>query len=348
MNSQVLLDDIQSFVEHFELSGNLRGKTFLITGATGLIGSILTKCLLALNLKYNLEIKLLCPVRSAKKSKQVFQAQYDESIFIQGDLLEYLRNLKVKSNYIIHCASPTASKYFIEHPVETYTTAIDSTRVLLEYMRVYGGESMVYVSSLESYGAILDDAEIVKEDAQGYINPLEVRSSYSMGKRATECMCYLYASEFGVPVKIARLTQTFGAGVSSEDNRVFAQFARSVVENNNVIIHTTGESAKPYCYTIDCISAILYILLCGKRGEAYNVANESTYISIKDMAELLIDRFNPKIKLIYEPHENMGYAPITKLRLSTLKLKSLGWRPQYNLCQMFDRYIKSIITNKSL
>ena len=108
------------------------------------------------------------------------------------------------------------------------------------------------------------------------------------------------------------------------------------------MLHTTGDSAKPYCYTTDCISAILYILLKGEKGEAYNVANQGTYISIKDMAAFLRDNFNPEIDVRFEPHPEMGYAPVTKLHLSSEKLMALGWRPQYDLKEMFYRLIMSI------
>ena len=155
-------------------------------------------------------------------------------------------------------------------------------------------------------------------------------------------MCTSYAKEYGVPVKIARLTQTFGAGVSAEDNRVFAQFARSIIEGNDIVLHTKGESAKPYCYTTDCVSAILYILLKGKDGEAYNVANQDTYISIKDMALFLKENFNSNIDVIVEEHPEMGYAPVTRLNLLSEKLMSLGWKPSYNLYEMFERLINSL------
>lgn len=142
-----------------------------------------------------------------------------------------------------------------------------------------------------------------------------------------------------MPVKIARLTQTTGAGIAQDDNRVIVQFARLAAEGRDIVLHTTGEAARPYCYTIDAISAILYILLRGDNGEAYNVANEDTYISALGMAEYLKQHFNPGIDVRVELNESMGYAPVTKLRLSAQKLMALGWQPRYGLEEMFERLI---------
>jgi nucleoside-diphosphate-sugar epimerase len=110
-----------------------------------------------------------------------------------------------------------------------------------------------------------------------------------------------------------------------------------VTSGTDIILHTTGESAKPYCYTTDCASAILFILFKGANGEAYNVANQDTYISIRSMAEFLRDNFNPNIKVAVEEHPELGYAPVTKLHLSSEKLMGLGWKPQYCLKEMFRR-----------
>ena len=200
---------------------------------------------------------------------------------------------------------------------------------------------MVYVSSIEYYGQNSND-KIITEDFLGYLDMSSTRSAYPMGKRAAEYLCFSFAKEYGVPVKIARLTQTFGVGVSKEDNRVFAQFARSIINKDNIVMHTKGESAKPYCYTIDCVSALLFILMKGKIGEPYNVANQSTYISIRKLAEFLRDNFCPTVKVIVEEHPELGYAPVTKLHLSTDKLMRLGWKPQVNLKDMFKRLINSM------
>lgn len=335
--NQILKEDINNFVFSFELSEFLNGSKILVTGATGLIGSTLVRCLLALNKG----IQITCPVRNLKKAKAIYGDDVQSIRFIECDLVAYLNSLTEKDDfkYIVHCASPTVGRYMTEHPVETYMLAIDSTRAILEYARKKQTD-IVYVSSLEYYGQNFDDT-LITEDMQGYVNNTDPRSSYPLGKRAAEYLCAAYAKQFDVNAKVARLTQTFGAGVSVDDNRVFAQFARSVIEGTNIVMHTKGESAKPYCYTTDCVSAILYILIRGEKGEAYNVANEETYISIKDMADFLCAHFNPKLKVVVEEHPEMGYAPVTKLNLSTEKLKSLGWSPRYGLYDMFDRLIKS-------
>ena len=340
MNKEVLTEDVLRFAEHFELREQLRSKSFLITGATGLIGSVLIRCLLSLNEKYGLGIRISAVVRSLDKAKTIFDDDYYKIRFFPFQLSDITQeHIEQTVDYVIHLASPTASKYFVEHPVETLSTAIDGTQYVLQYACETRVESMVFASSLEVYGSNHND-DLICEDFQGYLNPMEVRSSYNMGKRAAECLCHAYAEEYKVPVKIARLTQTTGAGIAEDDNRVIVQFTRLAASGQDIILHTTGEAARPYLYTTDAISAMLYILLKGQPGEAYNVANEETYISARGMAEYLRDTYAPAISVRMEIADNWGYSPITKLRLSTEKLQSLGWKPQYGLNEIFDRLIK--------
>lgn len=337
MMNKTLIEDIKYFADIFPFTQELTGTSFLITGATGLIGSTLVRCLLALNR----EVTITCPTRNLVKANTMYANEISKINFVECDLIEYCSSLTAedKFDYIVHCASPTAGQYMTGHPVETYELAIDTTRALLKHSCRTNVKGLVYISSLEYYGQVLDD-RLIYEDMQGYVDNTDPRSSYPLGKRAAEFLCTSYAQEFGVKAKVARLTQTFGAGVTSNDNRVFAQFARSVINGTDIVLHTTGESAKPYCYTTDCISAILHILLRGENGEAYNVANPETYISIKDMAEFLRDNFNPDIDVCVESHPEMGYAPVTKLHLSADKLSGLGWKPRYNLKEMYSRLIQ--------
>ena len=331
--------DIKEFAQSFGLSDEIQGTTFLITGSTGLIGAALIHCLVSLNK----EIRIIAPVRNVSKALGIFDELEKRYItFIECDILKYDYNQLIKVDYIIHCAAPTSSKFFVERPVETSEIIIDGTKILLNYARTHAIKGFVYLSSLEVYGSILDDNQLVTEDVQGYIDTMSVRSSYPMAKRASENLCCLYAEQFKVPVKVVRLTQTTGAGLAQNDNRVIAQFARLAVLGEDIVLHTTGEAARSYCYTTDAVSAILYVLLRGQAGEAYNVANEETYISAKAMAEYIRDNFNPSIHVRIELNSNMGYAPVTKLKLSSQKLKGLGWEAQVGLRSILERIMKVI------
>lgn len=342
MNNRILIEDVQQFAEHFDLWEQLRDKAFLITGATGLIGSVLIKSLIELSRQKSLGIKIIAVVRSLEKAHKVFANEYSEIYFQQIELHEISQNsIKEHIDYVVHLASPTASKYFVEHPVETLRTAVEGTTAVLEYVKDAKVRSVVYASSLETYGSNHTD-DWLKEDFQGYVNPTEVRSSYNIGKRTCECLCHAYAKEYGVNVMIARMTQTFGAGVEYNDGRVFAQFARKAIEGQNIELHTSGETCRMYCYTTDAVSAMLYLLLKGEKGEAYNIANKDSYISIRQMANLVKMEYNPNIDVVITPKENQGYAPETKLRLETSKMESLGWRPRLGLKEMFGRLIKSM------
>jgi nucleoside-diphosphate-sugar epimerase len=137
----------------------------------------------------------------------------------------------------------------------------------------------------------------------------------------------------------ARLAQTFGEVITENDNRVFAQFARSARADEDIVLHTEGKLCRCYCYTADAVEAMLYILLRGESGMAYNVANEDTYISIRDMAEMVCREFGKKMKVRIELKEGMGYSPTTYLRLDTTRLKALGWQPTHNLKEMFEAII---------
>lgn len=337
MENKIVKSDIDFFVDHVPFLDQLRNRSFLITGATGLIGSTFIKCLLAVNEKWKANIGIVAMARNQEKAKAIFG---DSPInWIYQDMMQPFFSVGNTIDYIVHCANSTSSKFYVENPVENINTAYIGTNNILRFAKDNNVKGVVYLSSLESYGTIDNDQEI-KEDMMGYIMPTDVRSSYSLGKRATECLCHCYAKEYGVPVRMARLTQTFGAGVSLEDNRVFAQFAKSIINGENIILHTKGESAKPYCYTIDCVCAIIYLLIVGTDGEAYNVANSDTYISIYEMAKYMANIFNPACNVIIELHDNMGYAPVTHLNLNTDKLKALGWEPFYSLERMYTQLIE--------
>ena len=342
--NNILKEDIQLFASRFALATELEGKTIAVTGSTGLLGACMVHCLLALKAQRGVNLHIVAVARNMEKAVHLFGEEREELSYYLYDFSSTEPfQPKRKVDYLFHFAAPTASKDFIEKPVETMNMVYMGMQNILNYAEQAKLESLVLASTLEVYGTITDDSTPLTEDKQGYLDPMATRSSYPLAKRAAEGLCHNYTVEKQVKVKVARLAQTFGAGVSKQDNRVFAQFARSVIHNEDIILHTTGELSRCYCYTTDAISAMLYILLKGEDGTAYNVANEATYISILQMAELVAETFKPNhVHVVIDKQEGLGYSPTTKLRLDTQRIQSLGWTPYYNMKDMFGRLIASM------
>ena len=323
--------DVEEIIQNFDMSV-FGGKCVLVTGATGLIGKLCTKSLLQSG------INVVALVRNLEKGKKIF-GEVKNLRFLVQDINSPI-NYDGRVDYIIHCANTTSSSDFVEKPVETIYTTINGTRNVLEYAKRRGKflEGIVFLSSLEVYGKT--EIENITENDLGYIDILSVRSSYSEGKRMAETMCISYGKEYNVPIKIARLSQTFGAGVSKEDNRVFAQFAKSVINKEDIVLFTKGETKRNYCYTTDAIRGIFTILTKGENNNAYNIANKNTYISIAEMAKTLE---NSDTKVVFKIDDvDRGYNPTIKICLDSTKLENLGWSAKVDLPEMFDRTTKSM------
>lgn len=346
MASKVEINDIESVCKS-EIMSSLFGSKVLLTGATGLIGSFYVKCISHLNKTRNANIELYLVVRNLQKAEGLFKSLDDSRIhYIVSDICD-LKELEPKVDYIIHGAGITTSKLMVKNPVETIDIAVNGTKNLLELARNQEKlKAFLYLSSLEVYGVTDSRIKYLSEEDYGYIDQLNVRSSYSMGKRMAECLCVSYAAEYGVPVKIVRLAQTFGAGVQYNDVRVYADFSRCVIENRDIILHTKGDTVHNYCYLSDAITGMTTVLCKGEVAKAYNLANEKTDISIYDMAVMLCKMFpEKKLKVIVEADNNIekfGYPPANKSRLATKKIEDLGWRATVDLEEMFDRLIQDM------
>lgn len=262
IKDKILREDMEEIAQDALLGDALSNSTVFITGATGLLGSQAVWALRCMNRSKGSGIRIVAMARSEDKVRNIFGdlSAADDMTVYYGDINEPIRYTG-EVDYIIHGASATSSKYFVSHPVETIQTALDGTRNILEFAKNKRVKSMVYLSSLEVYGTPHADQIMLGETDYGYLDPMQARSSYSEGKRMAECLCAAYAAEHKVPVKAARLSQTFGAGVDYHDGRVFAEFARCVVEGKDIILHTAGNTVRSYCYTKDAVRAIFYILL---------------------------------------------------------------------------------------
>ena len=305
----------------------LKGCTIFLTGATGLIGTTVVNTLNYINYKKNLDLHVLALVRDEEKARERFAGILDDGMlhFVTGNV-EDVPRISANIDYIIHGASQTASKEFVEHPVETIQTDIIGTKNLLELAKAKKVKSFVYLSSMEVYG-YPEKGHKVTEDEIGAFMPLNLRNSYPVSKIMCEAMCCAYMAEYGVPAKIVRLTQTFGPGVHYNDNRVFAYFARCVKQHRNIVLKTKGETERCYLYTADAVTAILVIMLKGKSGKAYNAANEKTYCSIAEMAEKVAKQGGISVEYDIQDETANGFPQTLYMWLDTTALRQLGWIP---------------------
>lgn len=322
----------------------LDGRSVLITGATGLVGSACARALLERNRAHGAGIYVLALVRDADKAARVLEGYgpSDGLTLVVGDV-ETADADACAADYVIHAACPTASQFFMERPVETANAIVGGTVNLLNNARATSVKSFVYVSSMEVYGDgnaepglehLLDEHEV------GFCDPLSVRSCYPEGKRMAEQYCMAYAAEYGVPAKVARLAQTFGPGIPKDDQRIFAMMARSAMNGTDIVLRTTGASTRMYVYIGDAVRALLVLLLHGEAGEAYNVANKSTYSSVKEMGEQVAATCaQGSIAVRIEIDKNAPFPPEHHLPLDVAKLENLGWRPTHDLPAMYEKLI---------
>ena len=328
-------------------------RTILITGAAGMIGSLLVRKII----EDNIFCRIVLPVRNIQKAQRVYKdlqrSEYQKLYFIESRMEDLNQSFcpelyRMEIHSIIHCACITQSKEMLLHPVETADGIVTGTKNILELARDRQVDSMVYLSSMEVYGRVENTGRKSSEDELGYIDLHSPRSCYPMAKRMAEHYCHIYHAEYGVPVKIARLAQTFGKGVKLEDQRVYMQFARAVQEKKDIVLHTPGLSMGNYCHTQDTVDAVFCILQSGIDGEAYNIVNEENTMSIREMAEFVIKNFaEGEIKVVCDINgENRRmYAADTGLRLSSEKLQQLGWRPNRDLVTMYHDVLEELNKN---
>ena len=352
MINNIIKEDLINISKSSYIDWNqLNNRTVFITGATGFIGSWLLRSLSFVAYGKQLNIRIIAYARDEEALKSLISecSEYTDGIinieYIIGDICKEI-TCKQDIDYVIHCASPTSSKYFIEKPLETINSIVLGTTNIIDFAYKKKVKKTVYLSTLEIYGQPHYSENDVQEDNLGYINILSPRSSYSEGKRMAECLCASAVSQLNMDISIARLGQVVGPGIREKESRTFAQFARNVINGEDIVLHTKGLSEGNYIYVRDVITALFVILSKGKSGEAYNVANESCHTTTKNMAELLAKEVaNDSIKVIYDiPKENVnyGYLPDIRRKLSQKKMCSLEWKPEVSLKDSYIRLIESL------
>lgn len=336
--------DIIDFCTPELLLNKLQNKTFLITGASGMVGSYFIYTLLKLNELYGANVNIVAVVRNENKLDEYIKNNPSVNI-INQDIIKPI-NVDYSIDYVVHAASPASPKIMSEQPVETnFANTIGTANTLLLALDKKA-KGYLFVSSREIYGEPNPGQEFFTEDGPlGQVNPLVPRNGYAEGKKAAENMCSSFKEEYGLNTKIVRLAHTYGPGMSIYDGRVQADFLNNIIHNQDIVLKSDGSSIRSYTYISDAIKGMFLILL-NSNDLVYNIADENSKTSIRELAEILVNIDPSKnLKLVFDIPENApkGTASFTAGILSTKKIREeLNWFPKYNIKDGFARTINHL------
>ena len=311
----------------------LTNKSMLISGATGMIGSCLIDVIMQKN-KGGQNCKVYALGRSAEKARARFDYCFagENFEFISCDINKPLECSIGSVDYILHLASNTHPAAYSGDPIGTVTTNIIGTNNLLNYAVEHETERFLFASSVEIYGENLGDIEKFNETSLGYIDCNTLRAGYPESKRCGEALCQAYKKQYGLDVVIPRISRVYGPTMLMSDTKASSQFILNAVSGRNIILKSAGNQYYSYTYVVDAVSGLMAVLLKGKNGETYNIADENSDITLKGFAALCAKAAETKVVFeLPDADEAAGYSKATVARLDNQKLKSLGWRAKTDI-----------------
>ncbi len=350
MNNSVLIEDFDSLVMRVDFS-KINNKNILVTGSTGYIGSWVCKFLAYSKKQGFFSGDILAGYRDSKKIEEAYPEYFRNEInFIKLDVTKDINVQGVdKIDVIIHLASPTNSKELVNKPVDSIKSIVTGTQNILDFCVNNDVEKLIYLSSMEVYNGYKEITKVTEEKI-GIINPLIVRNCYPQGKLLAESMCSAYHSQYNIDVSIVRLAQTFGSGILQSENRVFAQFIKSAIHQEDIRIKTDGMSISNFCDISDCVYSLLWLASRREGLEVFNICNELSTATIKRLAsEINKTVAKDKINIIVEgevPSLSNGYPANATYKLDTCKARAAGLKLEISLTTSINNAKKSIIENE--
>lgn len=341
-DSKLWIADLDETIKSLPELNMLAGKRILITGSTGLICSAIVDVLIRWNETNNDKIGIVCAGRNSTKVEDRFYPHCKQEWFqfVEYDATKVAIPLPLDGcDFIIHGASNASPNKIVAEPVETMISNVVGVHNLLSCAHHYGVKRVLFVSSSEVYGK-KEGKTPFKTNEYGYIDLLNSRNSYSVGKRAAETLCVSYADEYGVDSVIVRPGHIYGPTALATDNRVSSVWPRDAALGNNIVMKSDGMQIRSYCYCLDCASAIVKVLLKGETSKAYNISNPDSIISIRDMAGLLAKAAGVRL-IVDNPSDNerKGFNPMLNSSLDSCELQSLAWNGLFSAERGFSHTI---------
>lgn len=322
----------------------LQGARVLVTGANGMIPSVVALTLLEANSRLNLDLVVFALARNGERARQIYGDLLDrpDLVLWQQDVTDPLPRTP-HMTHIIHGASAAQPKKHSVDPVGTLNANIKGTQNLLDSAKTWGSKSFALMSSSEVYGDTSHVEGMITESDYGAIDILNPRACYSEGKRASETLAAVYSYQFGIPFTAARFGHIYGPGLDVNDGRVQADFARDVLEGNDITLKSAGLAQRTYTYVSDAVSGLFTAILVGENG-AYNVSDSSGLVSIRQLAEHFVHaRPEQNLQLRFETDSDQ-YATNTVefIGLDSEKLAQLGWSPRVSLSDGVTRFLSHL------
>lgn len=327
INHPVYIKDIQKTATINIEWSKLKHSSVLISGATGMIGTVLIDVLMERNLSYNDDIQIYALGRSTENAMDRFSNYMNLPCFkfIAGDINTAVK-FNEKVDYLFHCASNTHPRAYSEDPVGTIMTNVVGTNNILQIALKSHAKRTVFLSSVEIYGQNRGDTELFNERYCGYIDCNTMRAGYPEGKRTGEALCQAYIQKYGLDIVIPRICRVFGPTMLKTDSKALAQFIKNAVRKEDIVLKSEGKQYFSYCYVCDVVSALLYVLCHGATGEAYNIADKGSDIYLKDLAQILATIAQTKVVFdVPDAIEAKGFSMASVARLDAEKIKRLGW-----------------------
>lgn len=349
-DNKTWISDIDEVIKILPELDTLAGKSLMITGAAGLICSSVVDIIFRYNDTHEKKIQVLAAGRWPEEMSGRFGdlVNRDDFTFVVYDASKTDNVIDVHADYIIHGASNASPNMIVKEPVETMLSNFLGMKYLLDYAKEQGTKRILYISSSEVYGK-KEGSDPYREGQYGYIDLLNARNSYSVGKRAAETLCASYADEYGVESVIVRPGHIYGPTASPYDNRVASAWAYSVAKGEDIVMKSDGAQVRSYCYCLDCASAMLKVLLSGENCHAYNISNPDSIISIKEMAEILVKYAGVNLRMeLPTEEERKGFNPMSNSSLESESLIGLGWQGCFDAEAGFGHTVKILKETYSL
>lgn len=346
MNKQHRLykEDIKNII-NMQGFDTLYGKSFLISGATGLIGMFLVDALMEANSK-GANITVYAIGRSKEKAKERLGEYYTDEhfCFIEQDVRHPLpKNINI--DYIIPLASNTHPLAYSKYPIETIEINVKGAEYALQ-KAIECNATVLYPSTVEVYGNARGE-DVFTEDYTGQLNLGTARACYTESKRVSEALCQSYIAEKGAKVKIVRLSRIFGPTMLMSDTKASSQFIMKALKGEDIVLKSKGEQFFSYTYVADAVSAMLYVLLYGEIGTAYNISNEKCNVHLKEFAQICAEWSEKKVVFdLPSDAEQKGFSIASQAILDNAKILSLGFVTNFSMKSAIYRTLDILSVNQ--